>query len=218
MGRTTRLSYHNIVCLNSGRPECRRPVTYAGGKGRQLCEAEGERFFREAKRPAATSDRSGISWSQRQDLNLQPAVYKTAALPLRHAGKRAMRQRIVRHPCRFGKGMLLSLPLLPSLFRRRPQARSRAGWPGLQDRGAPRDARLFWRFFYWRGLVCPLESTPGVELFRPFPIDDAPPCFDVVGPFVFVVEVVGMLPYVKREQGLRLPDAYGRVLVGCRQD
>lgn len=81
-------------------------------------------FTHYEKGRALTRVRPRLSWSQRQDSNLQPAVYKTAALPLRHAGKRAMRlstiyptseaksnryrkreahERIVRHPRRFVK-------------------------------------------------------------------------------------------------------------------
>ena len=31
------------------------------------------------------------------------------------------------------------------------------------------------------------------------PVDDAPPCFDVVGSTVLVVEIVGVLPYIDPE-------------------
>lgn len=50
MGRTTRLSYHNIVCLNSGRPECRRPVTYAGGKGPPTLRSGGRAVLPRSKK------------------------------------------------------------------------------------------------------------------------------------------------------------------------
>lgn len=55
------------------------------------------------KRPGPARPWPGVSWSRQQDSNLQQAVYKTATLPLRHAGTLFSRLIIVREIPEFSK-------------------------------------------------------------------------------------------------------------------
>src|ERR1700730_13846882 len=52
---------------------------------------------------------------------------------------------------------------------------------------------------------------------RRIPIDDVPPCGDVVRPPVLILQVVGVLPTIQSQDGLVM-EGDERVLVGCRVD
>src|SRR4249920_1589266 len=67
-----------------------------------------------------------------------------------------------------------------------------------------------------RGGLRPVLPAGGVEARRDgVPVDDVPPCLEVVGPAVLVVEVVGVLPHVDAEERyVTVHD--GRVLVRRR--
>ena len=61
------------------------------------------KFAHETKKARTLRPWPGVLWSRQQDSNLQQAVYKTATLPLRHAGTLITRLSIVRENASISK-------------------------------------------------------------------------------------------------------------------
>ncbi len=52
----------------------------------------------------------------------------------------------------------------------------------------------------------PFQLPRLFEAFGDFrPVDEMPPVCDVFGPFALVLEIIGMLPNIQREQGNNVP-------------